>query len=106
MSLSDVLPYVPIVVLIVAIISIVVNYLHRRSDKIRRIVLELIKIFINPTIDKLKIDSEPREFRFPGILDYPFGISCGDGFKRFSKTKRVITWRIRRVQPELGGNPA
>lgn len=95
MSLSDVLPYVPIIILIVSIIGLVINHLHRKSDKIRRVILELIKIFINPTIDKLKIESKPCEFEFPEILDYPFGISEDNGFKRFSKTKRIMAWRIR-----------
>ena len=96
MSLFDVLPYVPIVILIVTIVGLVVNHLYRRSDKIRRVILELIKTFINPTINKLKIDSKPCEFEFPGILDYPFGVSSEDEFKRFSKTKWIMGWRIRR----------
>jgi len=96
MYLSDVLPYVPIVAVIVAIIGIVLNHLHRKSDKIRRIIIDLIKIFINPTIDKLKIDSKPSEFEFPDSLNYFFGISGGNGFKRFSKTKRIMGWRIRK----------
>jgi len=96
MSISDVLPYVPIVAVIVAIVGLVLNYLHRKSDKIRRVIIDLIKNFVDPTIQQLKIDSRITEFEFPDLLNDYFGISGGNEFKRFSKTKRIMGWRIKK----------
>jgi hypothetical protein len=89
----DVLPYVPIIALIVVIIFYVIDKIHRRNDNIKAVIIELIKIFVNPAKDKLKIDSILHKFQFPEILNYPFGLS---NYDKFSKTKRIMGWRVKR----------
>jgi len=97
-SISDILPYVPIIIpIIIAIIGLVINHLYRKSDKIKRIIIDLIKNFVDPAIEKLMIDSRPHEFEFSDSLNYFFGISAsGIIFKRFSKRRPITAWRIRK----------
>lgn len=104
MSLSDILPYTQIIAVMIAfvgiiltVIGIVLSQHNRRSDKVQRIIIDLIITFINPNIDKLKIDSNLREFEFPRSLNVYFGIvDKNDAFRRFSERKFlwIIKWRI------------
>lgn len=55
MSIIDVLLYVPVIGVVVAIIGIVLNNLYRRNDKIRRVIIDLIKNFVDPTIQQLNL---------------------------------------------------
>lgn len=84
------------------ILTVAIYFFIYRGSKLEReksVIIGIIKDFIDPTIDKLKIDSKICGFEFPNSLDYSFVIiSEDDAYKRFLRRRFLwlIKWKIKR----------
>ena len=96
-SISDFLLFILIVVTAIGVIIYFRMHQAKKREREKPIIKEIIENSIDKNIDKLQAFSEYNNLIFPYSLKYRFFIYVDDEiFRRFSKRKRVMGWRLRR----------